>query len=113
MVRATYSWLEGLPSDCRGNEAKEYLIILQTGADMPRLCEDGAKGTCFGPWWACAMFGCAVNSPRPTKKEALLKEQNELLRRIADSQERKKSPRNSSWVTDWVRPLSRNPISSV
>lgn len=32
---------------------------------MARLCHTGAAHRCFGPWWMCAMFGCAVNNPRP------------------------------------------------
>lgn len=32
---------------------------------MPRLCHDGAAHRCFGPWYVCAVFGCAMRNPRP------------------------------------------------
>jgi hypothetical protein len=33
---------------------------VQGPTKKPWMCDTGKSGRCFGPWYVCAIFGCAV-----------------------------------------------------
>jgi hypothetical protein len=40
------------------------LLARQNAPKKSRLCSEGKRGTCFGPWYTCLIFGCAGRQPK-------------------------------------------------
>jgi hypothetical protein len=43
----------------RTNELLERIASRRPPPRKRWMCQEGREGKCYGPWYACAVFGCA------------------------------------------------------